>query len=143
MKAAPLALLTLIFPTDKLFVATPLHRDRENQRNTNAAQFYFEMGNGDPEAVSIVMTLDVQKQGMVPTQLGWMSCSWSSWEPLGTFSESTCCSPDQGTVLFIRRTLRAAQWERCLSVTARGWSLRVCAMGGGAYAIIKLCHPNN
>lgn len=89
MKAAPLALLTLIFPTEKLFVATPLHRDRENQRNTNVAQFYFEMGNGDPEAVSIVMTLDVQKQGMVPTQLGWVSSSQSSWEPLGTFSEST------------------------------------------------------
>ena len=75
------------------------------QRNTNGPQFYFEMRNGDPEAASIVMTLDVQKQGMLPTQLGWRSCSQSSWEPLGAFSESSCGSLGQGTELFIRRTL--------------------------------------
>lgn len=84
------------------------------------------MGNGDPGALSIVMPLDFWKQGVVPTQISWMSCSQSRWEPLGTFSVSSCCSPGQSTVLFFRRT----QWERrCLMGTALCWSLSVCALG--------------
>lgn len=100
--------------------------------NINGAQFHFEMGNGDPGALSIAMPLDFWKQGVVPTQISWMSCSQSSWEPLG------CCSPGQSTVLFFWRT----QWERrCLTGTALCCSLSVCALGWEDWGFVKLCHP--
>ena len=48
MKTAPLAPFTLIFPIEKLFMAAPLHRDRQNQRKYKWGSVSFWDGKWGP-----------------------------------------------------------------------------------------------